>query len=145
MITCPKCGHENSDNATNCASCRINLEWATHNMALKEQEMSPPVSPSQATPFKFGFRLGGNTGAVLGFVSGLVFQFDPDPNPFLGCVLPLLFASGVFILTRDSLRSGGHAAPAKKDIVIGLIVGFLMGGVAAAAVYNIFLLTGAGG
>jgi uncharacterized protein YbjQ (UPF0145 family) len=28
MITCPKCGHQNKDDARNCANCRVNLKWA---------------------------------------------------------------------------------------------------------------------
>jgi len=32
MIRCPKCGHENSDNTTNCAKCRINLQYALNNL-----------------------------------------------------------------------------------------------------------------
>lgn len=32
MIRCPKCGHENSEGATNCAKCRINLQFAIANL-----------------------------------------------------------------------------------------------------------------
>lgn len=32
MIRCPKCGHENSDTTTNCAKCRINLQYALNNL-----------------------------------------------------------------------------------------------------------------
>jgi uncharacterized protein YbjQ (UPF0145 family) len=32
MIRCPKCGHENSDNSTNCAECHINLQFALSNL-----------------------------------------------------------------------------------------------------------------
>lgn len=29
MVTCPKCGHANRDNTTNCESCLVNLAFAT--------------------------------------------------------------------------------------------------------------------
>jgi hypothetical protein len=31
MIVCPRCSYENEDSAMNCASCRINLQWALEN------------------------------------------------------------------------------------------------------------------
>ncbi len=31
MIKCPKCGHDNNDDASNCANCHINLKWALLN------------------------------------------------------------------------------------------------------------------
>ncbi len=31
MIVCPRCSQENEDSAMNCASCRINLQWALEN------------------------------------------------------------------------------------------------------------------
>jgi len=31
MIVCPRCGHENADDAVNCAGCRINLRYALEN------------------------------------------------------------------------------------------------------------------
>ncbi len=38
MIRCPKCGHDNSDNAVNCSKCRINLQFALQNLEqLKAQ------------------------------------------------------------------------------------------------------------
>lgn len=30
MTDCPQCGTPNSDEAKNCACCRINLYWAAH-------------------------------------------------------------------------------------------------------------------
>ncbi len=32
MIRCPKCGHENPDNTTNCAKCHVNLQYALANL-----------------------------------------------------------------------------------------------------------------
>jgi hypothetical protein len=32
MIVCPRCSQENEDAATNCASCRFNLQWAMENL-----------------------------------------------------------------------------------------------------------------
>jgi uncharacterized protein YbjQ (UPF0145 family)/ribosomal protein L40E len=38
MIHCPKCGHENPDNAINCAKCRINLRYAFENAQQLEAQ-----------------------------------------------------------------------------------------------------------
>jgi len=32
MIRCPKCGHENPDNTTNCAKCHVNLQYVLANL-----------------------------------------------------------------------------------------------------------------
>jgi len=33
MTDCPQCGTPNSDEAKNCATCRLNLYWAAHHYA----------------------------------------------------------------------------------------------------------------
>ena len=38
MKRCPKCGHENPDNATNCDECHINLQYAIANVEQFESE-----------------------------------------------------------------------------------------------------------
>jgi uncharacterized protein YjbI with pentapeptide repeats len=48
MIVCPRCSYENEDSAMNCASCRINLQWALENLQeaarhnLERVEGPPP-------------------------------------------------------------------------------------------------------
>lgn len=48
MIVCPKCGHENDDQAMNCADCGINLEWALENLAEVAQMRTPVAVPGDA-------------------------------------------------------------------------------------------------
>lgn len=47
MIRCPKCGHSNEDSAKNCASCRVNLQWAQQNVTLLEEERHREVELAQ--------------------------------------------------------------------------------------------------
>src|SRR3990172_12288568 len=54
MIVCPRCSYENEDSAMNCASCRINLQWALENRDeavqhnLERVEGPPPEAQAGA-------------------------------------------------------------------------------------------------
>lgn len=53
MIRCPKCDHENLDNAKNCAKCRVNLEFALANIEQlqtqwREEEQQVALSQEMA-------------------------------------------------------------------------------------------------
>jgi len=38
MIKCPRCGYDNENSSTNCANCRINLQWAQENVSVIEEQ-----------------------------------------------------------------------------------------------------------
>ena len=37
MIKCAKCGYENAAAATNCANCRVNLQWAAQHLSTEPE------------------------------------------------------------------------------------------------------------
>jgi hypothetical protein len=50
-MECPRCGAENSDDAWNCVSCRINLYWATqHYEGLAEIRERQGLPGSASSP-----------------------------------------------------------------------------------------------
>jgi len=50
-MICPQCGAENSENAWNCASCRINLYWASqHFEELAQLRKQKGLDPHAQTP-----------------------------------------------------------------------------------------------
>lgn len=50
-MRCPQCGALNQDGEWNCASCRINLYWATHHYdSLAEIRTGQGLAPRPGTP-----------------------------------------------------------------------------------------------
>jgi hypothetical protein len=128
MITCPKCGHENSDSAMNCSRCRINLQWAVENIREEVQSREVEAAAGQA-PARIATR------------------------PPLGCVLALgvLVLLGIVPLMSLDSASGTSISEVLGPMlpVLGVGLGLVMAvGLAnwkTWALWLVILLGGLGG
>jgi hypothetical protein len=155
MITCPKCGHENDDSATNCSHCRINLQWAVENYREEAQSREAEAATGQApapAPDKgrlelalgalvIVLRLTGVASVGLLLVGLALVLFDNFTTGFefgaegaIGCVIGLLGAVASLVAARALLR--GKRKPDIRRalpflplllVLCGLMAGLLYG------------------
>jgi hypothetical protein len=87
MKKCPKCGFENPDDAMNCKSCRINLQFAFDNLGqFKVRDGVQEGSAAQKTinPYIFTVSLWGS------FIVGLIIMLtNRVETPTVSILLPL--------------------------------------------------------
>lgn len=65
MITCPRCGTQNRDDAITCAQCRINLAYALeHADEFKVEPPPPPPPPKPMTKQEMAAEIGRLEGQI---------------------------------------------------------------------------------